>query len=299
MPEPEWTDYKLLLALSEGGSVAGAARLMGVDASTVSRRLAAAESALGATLIIRGGRDFVFTPEGRAALEAARGMEALAASAASAIRAAKSEIEGLVRISCVPGLAGPLLAFQAAVEERYPRLHVEVSADFERADLARGEADIALRMTEPQEPDLIASQCFEIGLTVFAAKSYVARHGLPASEAELARHKLILYTRRFAGLPEFSWIERYAGANAHTMRADGPDMMLGLVSTGAGIGIIDFHGDLSPDLVRVFPQPSAFRQGWLVYHESARNTARLKAVVEMLTAFLKTQAPLLSGRRGR
>jgi DNA-binding transcriptional LysR family regulator len=297
MPEIEWTDYRVLLALSEGGSVAGAARVLGIDSSTVSRRLAAAEEALGAILIIRGGRDFIFTAEGKAALEAAKGMQILAVSAASFIRAAKTEVEGLVRISCVPGLAGPLLAFQAAVEAKYPKLHVEVSADFHRADLTKGEADIALRMAKPQEPDLIAKQCFEIGLTVYAAKSYVARYGLPATQADLKNHKIILYTKRFADLPQFNWIERYAGANAHTMRADGPDMMLGLVSSGSGIGIIDFHGDGNPNLVRVFPEPSSFRQGWLVYHASVRNTARVKAVVEMLTAFLREQAPLLSGRR--
>jgi len=297
MPEAEWTDYKVLLALSEGGSVAGAARRLGIDASTVSRRLAAAEEALGAVLIIRGGRDFTFTAEGNTALEAARGMQALAVSAVSAIRAAKIGIEGLVRVSCVPGLAAPLLEFQAAVEKRYPQLRVEVSADFHRADLTTGDADIALRMAEPREPDLIASQCFEIGLSVYAAKSYVARYGLPATPADLRNHKIILYTKRFANLPQFNWIERYAGSNAHTMRADGPDMMLGLVSTGSGIGIIDFHGESSPDLVRVFPEPSSHTKGWLVYHETARNTARVKAVVEMLTAFLKEQAPLLSGRR--
>ena len=297
MHDSQWTDYKVLLALGDAGSIAGAARLLGVDASTVSRRLAAAEEALGAVLIIRGGRDFVFTAEGRMALEAAQGMQELAVSAAGAIRAAKTAVEGLVRISCVAGLAGPLLEFQAAVEAKYPKLHVEVSADFERADLAKGEADIALRMAEPHEPDLIANQCFEIGLSLFAAKSYVARHGLPATEAELGNHKLILYTRRFAELPAFNWLERYATANAHTMRADGPDMMLGLVSTGGGIGIIDFHGDAAPDLVRVFAQPTAFVRGWLVYHESARNTARVKAVVEMLIAFLRAQARLLSGRR--
>jgi DNA-binding transcriptional LysR family regulator len=297
MPAGQWTDYNVLLALSDGGSIAGAARLLGVDASTVSRRLAAAEEGLGAKLVIRGGRDFVFTHEGKMALEAAQGMQGLAVAVASAIRAAKTAVEGLVRISCVPGLAAPLLEFQAAVQARYPGLHVEVSADFERADLAKGETDIALRMAEPQEPDLIANQCFEIGLTVFAAKSYVARHGLPATEKELCNHKLILYTKRFAGFPAFSWLERYAAANAHTMRADGPDMMLGLVSAGGGLGIIDFHGDAAPDLVRVFAQPSAFVRGWLVYHESVRNTARVKAVVEMLVAFLKAQAPLLSGRR--
>jgi DNA-binding transcriptional LysR family regulator len=219
--DSEWTDYKILLALKEGGSVAGAARVLGVDAATVSRRLAAAESALGAVLVVRGGRQFLFTAEGTTALEAARGMHSLAVSAASAIRAAKAEIEGLVRVSCVAGLASLLVAFQALVEEKHPGLHVDVSPDFHRADLANGEADIALRMSEPKEADLIGVQGFEIGLSAFASRSYVAACGLPATREDLRAHKIIRYTRRFADVPEFGWIDEYAGANAHTMRADG------------------------------------------------------------------------------
>ncbi len=151
-------------------------------------------------------------------------------------------------------------------------------------------------MSEPKEADLVGIQCFEIGLSVFASKSYVAARGLPATREDLRAHKIIRYTKRFADVPQFAWIDEYAGANAHTMRADGPDMMLGLVASGGGIGIIDFHGDLHADLVRVFPEPSAFRQGFIVYHESARNTARIRAVVEMLRAFLEQNALLLSGR---
>ena len=296
MAESEWTDYQVLLALAEGGSVAGAARLLNIDPSTASRRLAAVEAALGAVLIVRGGRDFAFTAEGKVALEAAKGMQSLAASAANTIRIAKTEVEGLVRLSCVPGLAAQMILFQGLVEKRHPKLRVEISADFHRADIGKGETDIALRMVEPEEPDLIANQCFELGLFLYAAKSYVARHGLPATREDLKNHKIILYTKRFANIPQFNWIEEYAGANAHTMRAENPDMMRALVASGGGIGIIDFFGDESPDLVRVFPDPISLNLGWLVYHESARNTARVKAVVGMLTEFLKERAPLLSGR---
>ena len=118
MSEAEWSDFKFVLALGRGGSIAGAARLLGVDNSTVSRRLAAVETALGASLIIRGGGEFAFTAEGKLAIAAAEAMEVSAASAASSIRAAKTKLEGQVRISCIPTMLRILMPFQAMVAEK-------------------------------------------------------------------------------------------------------------------------------------------------------------------------------------
>jgi DNA-binding transcriptional LysR family regulator len=266
----------------------------------VSRRLAAAEEALGAVLVIRGGRDFIFTAEGKAALEAAKGMQTLAASATAAIRAAKAGVEGLVRISAVPGAAPLMLELPERVAARHPNLRVEISADFHRSDLARGEADIAMRMVEPREPDLVARQCFEVGISAFASKAYVERHGTPETFEDLRRHRLILYNSQFADRPHFRLFEPYAGANALTMRADGPDMALSLIAAGNGIGLVnDYYGARAPDLVRLFDGPLAFVPGYVVTHESARATARVKVVVDMLSAFLKERGSLLSGRRDK
>ena len=117
MVEIDWGDFKVLLALSRGGSVAGAARLLGVDSSTISRRLAAMEQAVGACLVLRGGRDFAFTAEGKTALSAAEAMETMVVSAVTTIHSAKTAIEGVVRISSVPSLIRLLMPLVTTDDE--------------------------------------------------------------------------------------------------------------------------------------------------------------------------------------
>ncbi len=297
MSEPEWGDFKFILALGRGGSVAGAARILGVDSSTVSRRLAAVEEAIGSILIIRGGRDFCLTAQGKEAFAAAENMETIVGVALSHIRAAKTEIEGLVRISCVPGLMEFLIPLQTSVATRFPRLRVEVTSAFQIVDLAKGDADIALRMSPPSSPDLIGKKAFEFGMGLYASKKYVAEYGLLESLDDLQHHKIVHYSNAFSHIPTFSWIEKYLKPSESVLRADGPDMALNLVRSGGGIGIVDcYRADKSADVVRAFPEPFKQIPGWIVYHESLRNTGRIKAIVDMLVEFLAQNQAVLSGK---
>lgn len=300
MSEPEWGDFKIILALGRGGSVAGAARILGVDSSTVSRRLTAVEEAIGSILIIRGGRDFCLTAQGKQAFAAAENMEVTVGTALNNIRAAKTEIEGLVRISCVPGLMEFLIPLQNNLAARYQKLRVEVTSAFQIVDLVKGEADIALRMSAPTSPDLIGKKSFEFGMGLYASKDYVAQFGLPSCLDELQHHKIVHYSSAFSNIPAFNWLEQYVKSNESVLRADGPDMALNLVRSNGGIGIVDcYRADKSPDVVRVFPEPFAQVPGWIVYHESLRNTGRIQAIVEMLVEFLTLNQAVLSGKLPR
>jgi DNA-binding transcriptional LysR family regulator len=298
LAEPDWDDFKLVLALSRGGSVAGAARILGVDSSTVSRRLASMEQALGACLVLRGGREFTLTAEGKTAVAAAEAMAGVATNAANAIRAAKTQIDGVVRVSVVPSMLRTLLPLLPLAAERHPKLSIEVSAAMATTDLAKGAADIAVRMTKPKEIDLVAKRGFEMGFGVFASKKYVERCGLPKSLEELGQHRVIQYIEPMLHLPWFRWVETFGDKRGHAARVDSTEMAFGLVASGAGIGVIPcFTGDSAEDLVRVFPEPVAFAIGWIVYHETSRNSARIRAVIDMLAEFFETQKSHLHGRR--
>ncbi|HTE42874.1 MAG TPA: LysR family transcriptional regulator [Steroidobacteraceae bacterium] len=298
MIDIDWSDFKLLLALSRGGSVAGAGRLMGIDSSTVSRRLAQIEQTLGACLVVRGGREFTFTPEGKVAVAAAESMEVIVSNASTAIRASKTEIDGVVRISTVPSMLRTLMPLMAVAADRYPKLSIEINADTRTIDLAKGEADIALRMIQPRELNLIANRGFEMGFGVFASQAYLAKHGLPQTPEDLHKHRLIQYIEPMLHLPWFGWLEAYANKGAPATRVDGTEMAASLVCAGNGIGVLPhFTGNTSPELVRVFPEPVACAIGWVVYHETARNSARIRAVVALLSEFLAGLKEELSGRK--
>src|SRR5262249_25307085 len=153
--DADWNDLKVLLALSRGGSVAAAARSLHIDQSTVSRRLAAIEDAFGGPLLVRGGREFAWTSEGRAALAAAEKAEAAIMAAFGQAQSSKVESGGVVRISATPANVILLLEVLPPFQRQHPDLKLDLSGTMERVDLAKGEADIALRFGNPDGPVLI------------------------------------------------------------------------------------------------------------------------------------------------
>jgi DNA-binding transcriptional LysR family regulator len=295
--EPDWDDFKVLLALARAGSVAGAARALGVDNSTVSRRLAALEDAVGARLLLRGGREFGWTAEGRAAIGAAESIETAVAQGLRTCRAARSDVSGSLRLSCPSGLVTPLAGMMLpAVREKHPALAIELIADNRTVDLAKGEADMALRMFRPTESGLVARRTFEMGWGVFASRAYLAEHGTPASADELAGHRLVLYHELLLRVPGPRWLEARRGPHTLFLRVDNTEVASNAIASGGGIGIVPcFEAVGRPDMVRVFPEPMAFNTGWIVYHEATRDTARVRAAVVALVEFFEAHAALFSG----
>ena len=171
--------FKFILALASGGSVVGAARRLGVDSSTVSRRLAALEESVGAQLIVRGGQKFAWTTEGRAILGAAQTIQATVSEATRAVQSTKLGTSAVVRVSCPPGLSAALNRLMVVVRELRPDLTLELCGEDRAVDLGKGEADLAIRMFRPTEPDLVCRQSFEAGWCVYASQSYLSAHGTP------------------------------------------------------------------------------------------------------------------------
>jgi DNA-binding transcriptional LysR family regulator len=293
---PEWGDFKIVLALGRAGSVAAAARLLEIDSSTVSRRLTAIEDALGATLLIRGGREFCFTAEGRDAFAAAEAIEAAVTSATAAIHAGRNTLDGVVRISCVSTITNLLLPFSDFVSAHHPQLSVQFIPTNRSVDLAKGEADIAIRNVKPTEGDLIARRGFELGLAVYAVRSYLEQHGTPRTHDELRGHRLVQYNERMLHLPWFAWIEQFADPQMPATRVESTESASFLVASGGGIGVLTCPmGDYLVNAVRVFPEPIHQVQTWFVYHETSRGSARIKAVVDLLTEFADGQRDILRG----
>ena len=293
----EWSDLKVLLALARAGSVAGAARELQVDHSTISRRLAVLEEAVGAKLLIRGGREFALTTEGRAMLEAAEATEAATAAALRTVRASKVEAQGHVSVSVAPAFVQVLMRHMIpALRQSHPLLSVELRGSFRRADLARGEADIALRMARPDEPDLVARRAIEAGWCVYAARAYLAARGCPARADDLAQHDLVLYADNLHAAPPTRWLEPYKDAAHTASRMDSLETACQAAVAGGGIVVLPaFVGDAVPELQRVFAGPVATNTGWVVYHESVRDHPRIRGVADALVEFFEAHGAMFAG----
>ena len=295
--EPEWGDFKVLLALAGAGSVAGAARELQVDHSTVSRRLAALEEAVGAKLVIRGGREFNLTAEGRCLQAAAEAMEAAASQATRSVRSAKAEVEGTVHVSVSPGFVPILMRLMLpTLRQKHPGLSVQLRGDYQRVDLAKGEADVAVRMARPSEAGLVARRAFDCGWFVYASKAYLDAHGRPASHADLAQHRLVLYIEAMHSVAPLRWMETYRGAASQLSRVDNLEIACQTIAADGGIAVLPcFIAEAVPNLLRVFPESIGVNAGWIVYHETARDAVRIRAVVEALVECFERHETMFSG----
>jgi DNA-binding transcriptional LysR family regulator len=289
----DWDDLRILLALEAAGSVSGAARALEVDHSTVSRRLAAIEEALGRRLVTRASTGLVWTDAGTSAVAAARAVEAEMIALRRKLE--PSVIDGLVRVSVPAGLAALVTRWLAPIGDANPALRIEVTGATATIDLRRREADLALRMAKPTQPDLIARPALTLGWAVYAAPSYLARRERPAQLGAFAGHDLVLYAPTMQHVAGAAWLEAHQGGGTVRVRAENTQAALLAIVDGLGIGVVPCFQTAGTGLERVFDDVVASHDGWVVCHEDERHTPRVRLVADALIAALDRERVLLRG----
>lgn len=299
-PEPaesDWNDLKVLLALARGGSVAGAARAMGVDQSTVSRRLAALETALGCPLLLRGGREFQWTAEGRTMIAAAEAAETAIDGGIRCLRNARLATTGKVRVSTTPSMAALLVQYLDDLRARRPGIEFDISGSMAHVDLAKGEADIVLRGGAPSDPDLVARTTLRSGWYIYASEAYLREAGRPQAHDDLRRHRLVLFAPALHGYaPGMRWLEDHRDDATPIVRVDNMQAAAQLASLGRGLVVLPhILAQMESALVRAMPEPVAFSDGYLAYHVSQRGVPRIHAAMEALGDVIEAHGEAWTG----
>src|SRR6188474_630258 len=207
-----WDDIEIFLAVRRRGSLAAAATRLGVDTSTVSRRLAALEAALGVRLFDRTRTGLAPAPASDRVLAAAEAMEAAHARIARDASEIESLAEGVVRLSTAPGMASMFVApALVRLRKRYPRLIVEVDAVAQPRDLTRHEADLALRSVRSQGGDLVTTRLATAPWIAAAAPRVAARLGVLAAWGDAV---WISWDRDLASYGPARWIATHVPVSA-------------------------------------------------------------------------------------
>lgn len=282
---PSWDDHRIFLAVLEGGSLAGAARALGVSHPTVRSRIESLEKALGTVLFTRSVNGLAPTEAAEALREAARTM----ANAADLFRrqasAPDGEIAGSVRLS-VPEIMGveTIPAMLQPLLETYPRLHVELALSNAQADVLAHEVDIAVRTVTPSQGSLIARRIARHPLGLFASPAYIARNGMPTSIADLSRHTLIGPDRNPTDLALAARLGPQFAPDRFALRTDSHPAQLSAARSGVGIAVCSLPvaaGD--PRLVRVIPGFEAHvLDVWAVTHANLSKVPRIRTVLDHL-----------------
>jgi len=279
-----WDDARIFLAVARSGQILGAARALGLNHATVARRLTALETALGSTLFRRKTNGTELTPEGERFLAFAETMES-ASLAATEAAGADSAVEGTVRVGAPDGFGVAFLAPRLPeLVARHPGLRIELVPVPRAFSLSRREADIAVTLERPREGRLVARKLTDYRLGLYAARSYLDRHGMPQSLADLGQHRLVGYVEDLLYTASLDYTAEFLKDWRSTIAVSSSMGQTEAVRAGAGIGILhDFMARGDARLVPVLPAHRLTRSYWTVLHEDLRGLRRVALVSDFLT----------------
>lgn len=275
----EWSDLRFFLATARAGSTLGAARELGVNQTTVARRIAALEAALGVRLFERHQDGYRLSEAGEIMLPQAEAVASEAETLERLLAQRSRQLTGVIRVTTPEIIANMMLTpWLAEFMELYPDIKVEVIATDEKLSLTRGEADVAIRAGHmPKESGIVVRRLAEGPWGLYCSKSYAQKRGLATSIEDVNRHWVIGASGPFAKLEPFVWLATNApGATVRNVCTSLANMVS---ATKAGHGISALPtpvGNAEPDLVHCLPLHFHYNY-YLVTREALKDVPRVKA----------------------
>jgi len=295
----DWDDLKYLLAVARHGSTLAAGRALGVDQSTVQRRLLELERRLGQPLAQRHPTGYRLTEFGEAMLPHAERIEQSVSAFEEHLETAKAQATGVIRMTCPEPLVYRITqtSLLDRFRARYPGLQVQFVMSDKYLDLTKGDADVALRSGDTEDGALVGRKIGDSVWAVYASRAYIERHGRPERIEDLDKHALVGFEEAMDKHRAAQWLRQVAPNATFAARSNS---VLGLVySAKAGVGVAPLPialGDAEEDLVRVLgPVPELTRIWRLLTTPELRKTPRVSAFFDFIVEEIETLRPIITG----
>jgi DNA-binding transcriptional LysR family regulator len=285
-----WENLAVLEVLSRVQTMSRAARELGVDKATVSRRMAELERSAPAPLFERRAGELELTPYGARAISAYSEHERARQRLASELEHTDGELAGSVRLTAPAFFACTILVpamreFLAA----HPQISVHIDGANQLRDLTRAEADVALRNVRPREGGLDVRRIGKLGFAMYASRSYLALRGGLVSQGRLVGHDLVSYAFGPYSGPGFEWLPHAAKEARTAFSANDALPMREAALAGLGLTVLPHHlGDELPELSRVAGGGEGFEEIWVVTRAEQRRVRRIRTVVQFAIQLVQT-----------
>lgn len=288
----DWDKLRVFHAAAEAGSFTHAAEVLRLSQSAISRQVSALEHDVGVPLFNRHARGLVLTEQGELLYRTAHDVLMQLENVKNQLAETTDTPSGTLRVTTTVGLGtGWLTERSKEFLDLYPEINLQLVLTNEELDLTMRQADCAVRLRQPQQPDLIQRRLFTVHLHVFAAQSYLDRHGVPKSIADLDKHRIVTFgepvPHYLAGLNVLETIGRSAGFKRESVLQINDLMSIRrAVKRGVGIAMLpDYMAGEGTGMVPVLPElegPSF--DTFFVYPEAMKNQAKLKAFRDFMFA---------------
>jgi len=278
----DWDKLRIFYAVSAAGSFTHAGEMLNLSQSAVSRQIGALENSLGVALFHRHARGLILTEQGELLDVTTREMFSKLAFATAQIRDSRERPQGELRVTTSTGLGSIWLTPRiTGFLDSYPDIDVSLVLSDEELDISMRQADVAIRLRPPTQPDLVQRLLMEVHYRVYASPSYIKRHGLPRDPEDLDNHRLVIYGED-ASTPvdNLNWLMEagHSGPVRHpALKVNNIYGIYRAVRSGIGIGALpDYMTQHAVDLVQVLPElagPSF--NTYFVYPEELRRSKRV------------------------
>ena len=286
----DWDKLRVFHAVAEAGSFTHAGESLNLSQSAVSRQISALEESLSVPLFHRHARGLILTEQGELLFRTAREVFAKLAMAEGLISESKDRPKGPLKITTTVAFGSIWLTPRIReFLDLYPEIEIAVVVDDAELDLSMREADVAIRMTPPRQPDLIQRHLVSVQVHIYASPEYIQKHGQPKRPEELEEHRIIIYGEDARPpVPGVNWLLEVGSKPGHDRRpiltVNNTYGMLRAIMSGLGIAALpDFVASEQQGLVRILPEISGPpNEAYFVYPEELRTSKRISVFRDFL-----------------
>lgn len=296
----DWDDLRYFLAVARKGSTLAAAKVLAVSQSTVHRRVQALEKQLGRQLVRRHPTGYRLTELGEAMQGYAEAVEDAVAAFERRLAADRKELSGTVRVTCPEAVGYRLMrsSLPDKFNTLFPALRVEFIMSDKLVDLAKGQADIAIRAAAATDNALVGRKIAASPWAVYASRSYVERHGSPERREDINQHTVVRFDGEMSDHAAARWLHSVAPNAKVAARATSLPTMLLAVKSGIGLAPLPLIvGENESELVRLLgPLPDLNTQFYLLMHRDMKRTPRVRAFFDFIVDEIESVRAILEGK---
>lgn len=292
-----WDDFRFVLAIARGGTVSAAAQQLGVDHTTVIRRVDRIEQQLSAKLFDRRKTGYLLTEPGHHVVRGAEEIESTIVANQETIGGSKAHLTGTVRIGAPDGFGSYFLASRlTTLADRYPDLDLQLVATARLFSLSKREADIAITLSMPKEGRIIGRKLLDYSLGLYATPGYLAAFPAIKSREDLAEHRFVGYIEELLFTPELDYLPQVSPKISPKFRSANLIAQFNATLAGFGIAVLPHfmaagHPGLQPILR---DEVSISRSFWLLMHADSKDLARIRAVADYIYEIVDKERALFN-----
>ena len=291
-----WDDLRFVLAIADHGSVASAARHIGVNHTTVLRRVQAFEEAQKIRLFDRLPTGYVLTAEGEQLVATARNIDDLVIGLERHIAGQDLKLEGTIRVTTTDTFMTTVLPRHiASFRDKHPRITIELALTNNRLNLSKRDADVAIRPARELPSPLTGRRVADVGFGIYGATTYIDAY---SADVWAKDHMWLTGDEVLAHSPVMAWMRRHVQETDIAFRADSFIALRSAASTGLGLAPLPCClGDLDPNLRRIYGPTEDLKIGlWLLTHHDLSKAARIRAFMDHMEESLRLDQETLAGR---